>query len=95
MGDSPTTGDVRVILRLDTEEAKRKVNEVETRLRNNERARRMVVERVNKEGFGAKLGGGKTGQSIADKMLEKAIPKLGGFNPNTAAGNAAKNLEQR
>lgn len=87
MGDTPTVGDVKVTLKLDTEEAKKKVAEVERKLRNNERERRTVIERVNKDGFGAKSGGGKMGQTIADKLLEKVLPKSGGYNP-TAQLNA-------
>jgi hypothetical protein len=79
MGDSPTVGDVKVTLKLDTDEAKKKVDEVERRLRNNERSRRMVVDRVNKDGFNAKPSGGRTGQNIADKLLEKVLPKPGGY----------------
>jgi hypothetical protein len=93
MGDGPNTGDVKVILKLDTTEAARKVAEVERRLRNNERERRFVVERVNKDGFGAKAGGGSMGKTIADKMVEKILPKLGGQNPfNTGLAKNLANL---
>jgi hypothetical protein len=93
MGDSPTTGDVKVTLKLDTDEAKKKVDEVEKRLRNNERSRRMVVERVNKDGFNAKPGGGKTGQNIADKLLDKVLPKPGGYNPQLNTGTIGKFIQ--
>jgi hypothetical protein len=90
MADSPTTGDVKVTLKLDTDEAKKKVDEVERRLRNNERSRRMVVDRVNKDGFNAKPSGGRTGQNIADKLLEKVLPKSGGYNPQVNIGTIGK-----
>ena len=93
MAEGAQTGDVKVILKLDTEEAKRKVAEVEKRLRNNERERRFVIERVNKDGFGAKAGGGSMGKTIADKMVEKILPKLGGQNPfNTGIAKNLANL---
>lgn len=90
MGDTPTTGSVKVVLKLDTAEAKAKADEVERKLRNNERQRRFVVERVNKDGFGAKTGSSNMGQTIADKMLEKVLPRPGGYNPFNSIGQIPK-----
>lgn len=76
----PTTGEVKVTLKLDTEDAKSKVAEVERKLKANEQERSNLTRRIDKEGFGAKSGGGKMGQTIADKMLQRILPKTTG-NP--------------
>lgn len=90
MGDTPTTGAVKVVLKLDTAEAKAKADEVERKLRYNERNRRVMVERINKDGFGAKTGSSNMGQTIADKMLEKVLPRPGGYNPFNTIGPIPK-----
>lgn len=46
MSDSPTTGAVKIVLKLDTEEAKAKVAEVERKLKHNEKERTTSASRV-------------------------------------------------
>ena len=82
MGNTPNEGEVKVKVTLVTDDAKRKLDEIQAHLRKNEKVRKTVVDRINREGFDSTGNSRKTEHTITDRLLEKIVPKMGGYNPN-------------
>lgn len=87
MGDTPTTGAVKVTLKLDTEEAKAKVAEVERRLKKNEAERKSTSD-----GYKRDIGKDRSFAHARPntpyfRALREEMRKAGGPSANASAGD--------
>jgi hypothetical protein len=87
MSDSPTTGAVKIVLKLDTEEAKSKVAEVERKLKANEKERVTSNSRVQQRQAPPKDWGHERPNTPFFQQLREKFRKNGGPPSNGSAGD--------
>jgi len=86
MSDTPTVGAVKVTLKLDTEDAKKKASEVERKLQHNEQERKQTSEKIRKEVHAPKSESIVRPNTPNFRALRELYRKNGGPGAN-ASGN--------
>jgi len=92
MGTVPNEGEVKVKVTLVTDDAKQKLAEIKKHLQKNEALRKTVVDRINREGMDSTGNTRKTERTIADRLLERIVPKMHGYNPNMTISRLGRYL---
>lgn len=92
MGTTPNEGEVKVRVTLVTDDAKKKLDEIKKHLQKNESIRKTVVDRINREGMDSTGNTRKTERTIGDRLLERIVPKMHGYNPNMSISRLGRYL---